>query len=250
MSTVLLVGTGEVGIRAARQLVDTPGLAGLFVVSRDTDRAAELAGAMGPLATAIRAPESRVEMPSGVDVVAVATDGPEARAWIRAAVAAGVPVVATFDDDLGEFDAAGRAANVRLISGCALTPGLSDVLARHAADAFDRVSEVHVARVGGAGPACIEELRTTRKATPGEWRDGGWRSDRAFGPELVWFPEPIGARECQLVAAGVTATVTSVPGVRHVTVRFGPAPSRRVTARFAARSAGRRVGRGAGGSGG
>ena len=29
-------------------------------------------------------------------------------------------------------------------------------------------------------------------------------SDRAFGPELVWFPDPIGARECQLVREGVT----------------------------------------------
>ena len=27
----------------------------------------------------------------------------------------------------------------------------------------------------------------------------------------MWFPDPIGARECQLVAAGVTATVTTVP---------------------------------------
>ena len=171
-------------------------------------------------------------MPAGVDVVAVATDGPEARAWVKAAVAAGVSVVTTFDAGIGEFDAAARATNVRVISGCTLTPGLSDVLARHAADAFDSVSEVHVARVGGAGAACVEEIRTARKATPGEWRDGGWRSDRAFGPELVWFPDPIGARECQLVSDGVTATVTSIPGVGHVTVRFGPAPSRRVSARL------------------
>lgn len=232
MSTVLLVGTGEVGIRAARQLVDTPGLTRLFVASRDTDRAAEVADAMGPLAAAIPAPGSRVEIPSGVDVVALASDGPQARSWVRAAVAAGVSVASTFDAGLGEYDAAALASDTRVISGCALTPGLSDVLARHAADAFDSVSEVHVARVGGAGPACIEEIRAARKATPGEWRDGSWRSDRTFGPELVWFPDPIGARECQLVAAGVTATVTSVPGVRHVTVRFGPAPSRRVTARL------------------
>ena len=132
MSTVLLVGTGEVGIRAARQLVDTPGLTGLFVVSRDTDRAAT-PGAMGAPATALPSPESRVDIPSGVDVVAVATDGPEARAWIHTAqYAAGVSVVTTFDAGLGEFDAGTIAANTRVISGCALTPGLSDVLARHA----------------------------------------------------------------------------------------------------------------------
>ena len=232
MSTVLLVGTGEVGIRAARQLVDTPGLTGLFVVSRDTDRAAELAGAMGAPATALPSPESRVDIPSGVDVVAVATDGPEARAWIRGQSRPVSRWSRRSTPDSESSMPPRIAANTRVISGCALTPGLSDVLARHAADAFDSVSEVHVARVGGAGPACIEELRAARKSTPGEWRDGGWRSDRAYGPERVWFPDPIGARECQLVSAGVTATVTSVPGVGHVTVRFGPAPSRRVTARL------------------
>jgi hypothetical protein len=70
-------------------------------------------------------------------------------------------------------------------------------------------------------------VRDARRQTPGEWRDGGWRADRAFGPELVWFPEPIGARECQLVREGVTTTVTTVPTARHATVRYGAPPTAR-----------------------
>ena len=46
MSTVLLVGTGSVGMRAARQLVDTVELSSVLVASRDPDRAEELAGAV------------------------------------------------------------------------------------------------------------------------------------------------------------------------------------------------------------
>jgi len=120
-----------------------------------------------------------------------------------------------------------------VIGGCGLAPGLSDVLVRHAADAFTTIDEVHVARVGASGPACVEAVRDARRQTPGEWRDGGWRADRAFGPELVWFPEPIGARECQLVREGVTASVTTVPTARHATVRYGAPPTtRRLAARL------------------
>jgi hypothetical protein len=231
VSSVLLVGTGQVGIRAARQLADTPGITRLWVASRDADRAAELAAIMGRLAEPN--PTDAVDVPEGVAVVAIASNRPDRAAWVRAAVRAGASVVCTDDDDLGELDATARAQDVTLIGGCGLAPGLSDVLVRHAADAFTSVDEVHVARVGASGPACVEAVREARRQTPGEWRDGGWRADRAFGPELVWFPEPIGARECQLVREGVTTTVTTVPSARHVTVRYGaPPPTRRITTRF------------------
>jgi hypothetical protein len=98
-------------------------------------------------------------------------------------------------------------------------------LARHAADAFDVVDEVHVARVGAAGRRCVEAAKEARRGTPGEWRDGSWRTDRAFGPELLWFPEPIGVRECQLVRNGVAACVAAVPDARLVTSRLGAPPT-------------------------
>jgi hypothetical protein len=231
VSGVLLVGTGQVGIRAARQLADTPGVTRLWVASRDTDRAAELAAIMGRIAAPT--PTDAVQVPDDVAVVAIASNRPDRPAWVRAAVRIGASVVSTDDDELGELDAAARATNATVISGCGLAPGLSDVLVRHAADAFVSVDEVHVARVGASGPACVEAVRAARRQTPGEWRDGGWRADRSFGPELVWFPEPIGARECQLVREGVTTTVTTVPAARHATVRYGAPPSsRRIASRL------------------
>ena len=47
MTSVLLVGTGQVGVRAARQLVDTPGLDRVYLASRVPARAAELSEPMG-----------------------------------------------------------------------------------------------------------------------------------------------------------------------------------------------------------
>jgi saccharopine dehydrogenase-like NADP-dependent oxidoreductase len=226
VSAVLLVGTGDVGVRAARQLVDTPGLDRVLVASRDHGRAAELAGAMGEGAEVLEASRGRLPaIPTEVAAVAVASAAPEAYRWVRAAVDAGVPVAAVVDDGFGELEPAATARGIAVVAGCGLGPGLTEVLARHAADTFDTVDEVHVARVGAAGPACVDAVRTARRETPGEWRDGAWRTDRSFGPELLWFPEPIGARECQLVRSGIAASVATVPEVRHATARLGAPPT-------------------------
>ena len=225
MSSVLLVGTGQVGVRAARQLVDTPGLSRLLIASRERQRAVDLVQPMGERAEPFDWDPGRgPRVPSDVTAVAVATAAPGAYAWVRSAIEAGVPVAVVVDDGFGELEAAARAHSVSVVTGCGLGPGLTDVLARHAAGAFDRVDEVHVARVGAAGDACADAVREARRATPGEWRDGAWSSDRTFGPELLWFPEPVGSRECQLVANGVAACVATVPGVRHATSRLGAPP--------------------------
>ncbi|GMU80011.1 MAG: hypothetical protein AMXMBFR46_27990 [Acidimicrobiia bacterium] len=244
MSTVLLVGAGEVGVRAARQLVDTPGVERVLVASRDRARAADVAAVLGPAGEALSeaSPEAggsvggdggrggdRPVIDGGVAVVAVATTEPRAGEWSAAAVDAGVPVATIAEGVSSELEARALTAGVTIATGCGLAPGLADVLARHAAATFDAVDEVHLARVGASGGACAESVRDARRATPGEWRDGGWRADRAFGPELLWFPEPIGARECQLVKSGVLAAVATVPGARHVTMRHGAPPA---TGRF------------------
>ncbi len=226
MSTVLLVGTGQVGVRAARQLVDTPGLDRVVIASRDPRRAADLVDAMGERAEPYDGDlDAPPRIPDGVTAVAVAAAAPEAYRWVRAAVAAGVAVAAVVDDGFGELDALATDHEASVITGCGLGPGLTEVLARHAADGFDVVDDVHVARVGAAGRACVEAARDARRETPGEWRDGSWRTARAFGPELLWFPEPIGVRECQLVRSGIAACVATVANARYVTSRLGAPPT-------------------------
>jgi hypothetical protein len=233
VATVLLDGLGAVGIRAARQLVDTPGLDTLLITARGSAHAAEIAASLGARAEAI---ELRPDdpLPTGVDAVAAALPGALADARAKRALASGVPFTSTVDDGaaidaLLDLDEPARSAGVLLAPGCGLAPGLADVLARHAADALDAVDEIHVARAGAAGPACTAAVRRSRRDPAIEWRDGDWRDERRPNPELVWFPDPIGSRECAPVAVGVALLVRAFPGVRRVTVRFAEPVSRRVT---------------------
>ncbi len=218
MTAILLAGVGAVGARAARQLAETPGLDRLVVTGRHAERTAEVAAAL------------RVEavpfgmIPPGVDTVALAIPGVAAVDVARQAVQQGAAVAAVTDDAEGVtgllgLDALAREHRARIVVGCALAPGLSDVLARHAADALDDADEVSVARSGVAGETCTTTLRRARRERPVEWRGGTARVARRAGSELVWFPDPVGARECVTVAAGVELLHDAIPEVTRATVR-------------------------------
>jgi hypothetical protein len=227
VTSVLLAGAGEVGTRAGRQLLDTDGIDQIFVTDRSADGARALSTTLGPAAS-VRAWPPKFD---DVGAVAVAFAGTAALALARAAIAAAIPVAAVGDEEaalsaLLALDDVARQAGVAVIAGCALVPGLSEVLARHAADALDSADEVHVARAGAAGPECVSALRRLRRDRALEWHDGAWRSERRLGPQLVWFPDPIGAMECEVAASGVVLMRDAVPGSRHASVRVAEAPPR------------------------
>ena len=123
VSTVLLVGTGQVGVRAARQLVDTPGLSRVLITSREPDACRRPRGGDGRAGRG-RTRARRVadaELPEGITAVAVATAAPDAYRWVRAAVEAGVAVAVVVDDGFGELEAAatdrGRVGRDRMRAG-------------------------------------------------------------------------------------------------------------------------------------
>jgi hypothetical protein len=229
VTTVQLVGVGAVGVRAARQLLDTPGVDRVLVATRERARADEVAAVLGVEAVPFGS------LPDAVDAVAIAVPGSAALPLATEAVSRGVSVVAACDDLEGvtgllALDAVARQRGARVVAGCALAPGLTDVLARHAADALDRADEVYVARAGAAGDACAAALRRARRERPVEWSAGAARVERRLGSELVWFPDPVGARECVTVAAPVELLHQAVPTVLRATVRAAdvPAPRRGV----------------------
>jgi len=231
VTTVLLAGLGAVGVRAARQLVDTPDVDSLLLADRSLARAEEVAAALGERARAVELDPDDA-LPRGVDAVAAAVPADAAASWARRAIDAGAPFTSTLDDagvigEFGDLDEDARASGVVVAPGCGLAPGLADVLARHAADALDSVDEVHVARSGVAGPACLVAARRARRAPALEWRDGEWHEERRATAELVWFPDPIGARECEPVASGIALLVHTFPGIVRATVRLGEPPRRR-----------------------
>ncbi|MGH9000988.1 MAG: hypothetical protein ACRDY7_16535 [Acidimicrobiia bacterium] len=225
MTTVLLVGVGAVGRRAARQLSETEGVERILIADRNTARAREVAAAMGSAAEPVGwRPGDPV--PSGVGVLAAAVEGSAEVAVARCAVEAGVPAALCTDgpgavDGLLALDAAAARVGVAIAAGCGLAPGLADVLARHAGDALDQVDEVHVARSGSAGPACKAALARGGRSGTGVWRDGSWLLERAGGGRsLVWFPDPVGGRECRRASSGqVPLLIDAFPGLRRASIR-------------------------------
>ncbi len=231
MSTVLVVGLGEVGVRTARQLIDTPGIDRVIVASRRLEHAREVASALHDGAEPLQLGRDD-PLPPGIDAIASALPSDVDPALARRAVAAGVPYASSADRDatlgaLIALDADARARGTRVVAGCGLAPGLADVLARHAVGALDSVDELHIARWGVAGSESASEARRALREPAHEWREGELVHDKHRHAELIWYPDPVGARECELVATGVELLVAANPGAGRITSRLGLPPTRR-----------------------
>jgi hypothetical protein len=224
-AVVLLMGAGAVGARTARQLIETPGVERVLVVDRRAARVDAVVAAMGARAEAFEW-FGDGPLPEGIAAVACALPSGAEQEIASRALEAGVPFASAGDDErdlngLRSLSETARRSGVAIIAGCGLAPGLADVLARHAADAFDQVDEIGVARSGTAGDACVATAGRALRERPGELRDGGFEETRRWGGhELIWFPEPLGPQECERVATGVQLLHEAVPDAGRITVRL------------------------------
>ncbi|MDP9070922.1 MAG: Gfo/Idh/MocA family oxidoreductase, partial [Actinomycetota bacterium] len=231
----VVVGAGAVGARAARQLVSTKAFAGLRLVDVDQSRADAVAASLGVgVAVASWEPE---RLGDG-DVVVLATPGRH-RDLAEAALARGAHVVSVADAipevrDLLALDPEARGRGRSVVVGAGFAPGLTCVLARHAAAGFDTIDEVHVAKVGTGGPACARQHHRSLRSDALDWRDGDWARRRGgSGRELCWFPDPAGAQDCYRAGlADALVLVPAFPGVQRVTARVAASRRDRLTARL------------------
>lgn len=233
---IAVIGLGAVGTRAARQLTSTPSVRRVVVGDVDPSRVEEVCDSLGSKAIAH---QGDVPEPTKVDAVVLAADGPSQVAAARRLVASGVNVVSTTDAvdsvrallDLGP-EAEARGCTVAV--GAAFSPGLTCVLARLAADRWATVDEIHVARLGTAGPTCARQHHRALGGTAIDWRDGGWQQRPAgSGRELNWFPDPIGAADCyRAELPDALLLVPAFPGVGRVTARLAATRRDRLTARL------------------
>jgi len=238
---IAVVGAGIVGVRAARELL-TPtaegaaATSGVRLVSRRPDRLEQLVSSFGSSVDLRSAEQAEPDL-DGSAVVLVARAAGEQLDVVRDAVSGGRHVVATTDDPdevsaILALDGAATAAGVTVVVGVGMSPGLSCLLARHAAGVLDQVDEIHVARDGAAGPACARRRLRALRGTAQEWRDGAWVRRAGFsGRELCWFPDPIGARDCyRAELAEPLVLVDAFPEVERVTARLAASRVDRVLA--------------------
>jgi saccharopine dehydrogenase-like NADP-dependent oxidoreductase len=219
---VAVVGAGAVGMRAARQLHETDGVVEVVVASRRASHASAVVADLGDGARVGEWPRVAGE----VDVVVIAGPDSLQADYARIAIGDGAHAVTTASsidavDGVVGLDARARSLDRIAVAGVAMSPGLSCLLARHAARDIDVVDEVHVAKVGTGGPECARSTHQALRGPAALWRDGRWQSEPAgSGRELCWFPEPLGGLDCY-AASSAEPNLLSVafPTARRITSR-------------------------------
>jgi len=236
MTRIAVLGVGAVGARVARQLLSTDGITEVVLRDEQTERLEAVARSLGDGA---RIDTHPYVAPLDVDVVVLAGPVGTHVDVARGLLAQGMPIVSVSDGvadvrGLLDLDIEARERGVSVAVGVAMAPGLSCVLAAHAAARFDQIDEVHVAKAGTGGPACARAHHRALGAMSLDWRDGGWvQRSGGSGRELCWFPDPIGAEDCYRAALpDALLLVQAFPGVSRVTSRVAATRRDRLTARL------------------
>jgi hypothetical protein len=234
---VAVLGLGAVGARVARQLASTDTVERVVVADLDPSTAAAVARSIDEPDRVVAEPTER--WADGADVGILAMPAGVHRQAAERLLEQGSHVVSVTDDvgdvrSLLDLDAEARVRGLHVVIGAGFAPGLTCVLAAHAAATFDVVDEIHVAKVGTAGPSCA---RAHHRALGGEavdWRAGAWQRRRGgSGRELCWFPDPVGGQDCYRAALPDAWLLHGAfPEAERITARVAATRRDRLTTRL------------------
>jgi len=227
-----VIGVGNVGGRLVRQLLSCELVATISVTDSRPGRANEVVDL-------ISEDKVRAHASPWVDAtVTVLAGGAGSHGELASkALASGSNVISVSDSiedvrGLLALDKQAKVAGLSVIVGAAMAPGLSDLLAGLAANRFDSVEEIHIAKAGTGGPACARQHHRALGGDAVDWRDGGFIGRRGrSGRELVFFPEPIGGRDCYRAALpDALLLAPEFEAVERVTARLSATRRDRLTA--------------------
>ena len=237
MRIIVLGGCGAMGSEATRDLARTSDFEEIVIADADLPKAQSLAAELGggrvhAIHVDVRDEDALAETVSSFDVVANATTYHFGLTATRAAIKARVNYL-----DLGglfntpkqlQMDEAARAAGVTICLGCGATPGVTNLMTRHAADKMDRVDEVYIAFASFRSIAPSRGLLDTvlDEFAAGSrrfyWADGQFIEVPAFsGAKTIKFSEPVGDIETYFVPHSETHTIHRFigKGIKRVDVR-------------------------------
>ncbi|MDQ4097824.1 MAG: hypothetical protein M3144_08160, partial [Actinomycetota bacterium] len=206
----------------------------LVVVDADANRADAVATSLGPPAR-VAADLGGAGIEPGDVVVLCLPYGH--RALAQEAIAGGAHVVSVADAvgevrGLLDLDAHAREGGRNIVVGAGFSPGLSCVLAAFGSRGFERVEEIHVAKVGTGGPACARQHHRALAGEAHDWRDRDWvRRRGGSGRELCWFPDPVRGVDCYRAALPEPLLLLpAFPDANRITARMGASRRDRLTA--------------------
>lgn len=241
MRVIVLGGAGDMGRRAVRELAGDAAVEQVTLADLDLAAARAVRSALGLDPDCVRLAQVDVLREEATAALLAEHDavvgavGPFYRfeePMVRAAIRAGVPYVSLCDDydavqAVLALDDQARSAGIPVLTGVGWTPGLSNLLVRHAADAMDALEEVDIAWAGSAadseGWAVILHTMHIFAGVVPTWRDGAPVQVPAGSEgEVVDFGEGLG--RVRVFHTGHPEPVTIpryIPGVRRVSLKGG-----------------------------
>jgi saccharopine dehydrogenase-like NADP-dependent oxidoreductase len=238
MATVLVLGgAGAMGSVAARDLIERTSHR-VVIGDRREEASRALADRLGEraasLAVDVEDPSSLRAALGQADVVLNATFMRHNVALTRAAIDAGVNATdlgAYVDDtrDQLELDPDARVAGVRVVAGCGVAPGLTNLLAAEAAARLGALREVRIASFithpMSTSPGIVYTRFDASVGTSLVLVDDAAVERPSFGDEEeVAFPEPYGTQEVHLVPHPEALTLPRSINVANVSFKVGYPP--------------------------
>jgi saccharopine dehydrogenase-like NADP-dependent oxidoreductase len=229
----VLGGAGNMGSELTRALLHFPDVKRVAIGELRRDAAELLAKELhDPRVEVVPVDVTRIEECAakirGYDLFVNATYFGFFDAAIRAACRAGVNYADLISEPSAEQTALVRQAGITAVSGLGCTPGLSNVLARHAANKFDQTLEIHIQWASYRTVAPSEGLRDTiiwelasECPTRQYYLNGRFVVVPPFqGSKVVRFADPIGEQTVYYMPHTETVSLAqNIPGVQYVSVR-------------------------------
>lgn len=232
---IVLGGAGVMGAEAVRQLIKRTDAE--IVIADSSAKslkriAAELGNRVSVVEIDVDDHAALVKLLKGTDV-AVSTIGPFykfSNRLVKACIDAGVHFL-DIDDDFDstreslELDDEAKKAGITAIKGCGASPGITNIIAKHAADKLDKVDDIRIywaqSGIDPTGPgAMLHWFHITAEQIP-IYKDGKWVDVRGFTePEVVEFLPPIGRQTCYYTGHPEPVTLPRyIKGVKNVSIK-------------------------------
>jgi saccharopine dehydrogenase-like NADP-dependent oxidoreductase len=145
----------------------------------------------------------------------------------RACIEAGVSGLdVSTQEDQWDYDAAAKDKGIVFIPGVGATPGITNVMARRAADQLDEVDEIQINFAAFRCPAPAPGLLVTllwefhpKTEDRAYYKDGEFHPVEPFaGAKTISFPGPIGRQELYYIPHPETRTMPKSLGAQAVSV--------------------------------